>query len=77
MLHEVTDQDGNVIRRGMAAVWEGRTYVVGYAENAVYEPRKLVCLDGHNADGRPERVLLAGFHLRRVHLLGYQLPLLF
>lgn len=73
--HQITDQDGTVIARGMAAVFQGRIYVVGYAENAVFEPRKLVCLDGRSAEGRLERVLLAGFHLRRIHLLGYQLPL--
>ena len=74
MLHRITDPDGNTVGRGMACVFEGRTYVVGYAIKSTMERSPLVCLDGVGASGRPERVFLFGLGLRRIHLLGYQLP---
>jgi hypothetical protein len=77
MLHRITDPDGNTVERGMACVFEGRIYVVGYAIKSKTERTPLVCLDGCGESGRPERVLLSGFYLRRIHLLGYQLPLVF
>lgn len=69
------DRDSNLIERGMAASFEGRIYVVGYAARSMYERSPLICLDGKGADGRAERVMLSGLFLRSIHVLGYRLPL--
>jgi hypothetical protein len=71
------DLDGNLVRRGMAAEFEGRTYVVGYAGRSRFERSPVVCLDGRNSEGRPERVFLVGLRLRSLRILGYGLPLQF
>jgi hypothetical protein len=61
-----------MIRRGMAVIYSGRTYVVGYAARSHYHDSPWVCLDA----GR-ERVILSGLHLRRIAILGWQIPLVF
>lgn len=71
------DRENNLVERGMAAEYEGRVYVVGYAGRSLMERNAVVCLDGLNADGRRERVFLSGLRLRLLRLLGYQLPLRF
>jgi len=71
------DPENNLIERGMAAEFEGRIYVIGYAGRCLVHRSPLVCLDGVNADGRKERVFLAGLRLRLLHILGYRLPLVF
>ena len=63
--HEVTDQDGNVIRRGMSVVSDGETWVVGYAD------RHLIRLDQPKCSrflGR-RRFFLC-------HIIGFKTPLI-
>jgi hypothetical protein len=71
------DTENNLIERGMAAEYEGRVYVVGYAGRALMERTPLVCLDGKSRDGRLERIFLSGLRMRSLRILGYRLPLLF
>ena len=67
---EIIDQDGNVIRKGMAVVSGGKTYVVGSIHYS------MIRLDRH--DGIYARSRLIGRRqLRLIHVIGYQLPLVF
>jgi hypothetical protein len=73
-MKEIIDQDGNVIRKGMAVVSGGRTYVVG----AIHP--KFIRLDrrGGPEDDclRMSRVLGRRFSWL-IHVIGYQIPPVF
>jgi hypothetical protein len=71
------DPEGNLIERGMAAEFEGRTYVVGYAARSLYDRSPVVCLDGLGPEGRLERIFLSGLRLRLLRIVGHKLPLVF
>jgi len=62
----ITDLDGNVIRKGMAVVSLNEIWVVGSIHGG------MVRLD------RDRKSLLLGRrNLRLIHIIGYQIPLVF
>ncbi len=71
--NEIHDQDGNVIRRGMAVVSEGETYVVNRVSNV--RGNWAVILDRPRPDGTlAMRCLIGRRRLYLVHVIGYQIP---
>lgn len=62
------DNDGNVIREGMAVISGGDRWVVGYAS------RQLVRLDRRLVDGRKESRLIGQKRLCCIHILGWREP---
>lgn len=69
-MKEIIDQDGNVIRKGMAVVSGGQAYVVGSIH------RDFIRLDRQDEFYGYSRML----GRRRwclIHVIGYQLPTVF
>ena len=69
-MKEIIDQDGNVIRKGMAVVSGGKTYVVGSIHGDMIRLDRDDGLYGYSR-------LLGRRHLRLIHVIGYQIPLVF
>jgi hypothetical protein len=69
-MNEIIDADGNVIRKGMAVVSGGEIWVVGSIHY------NMIRLD--NGDGPYFRSRLIGRRkMRMIHIIGYQIPLVF
>lgn len=70
MTREILDPDGNIIRKGMMVVSGGDTWVVGCVG-------MLSRLDRVLPDGKRESRLIGRKRLRLVHVVGFQVPLIF
>lgn len=69
-MKEIADPDGNVIRKGMAVVALGKTWVVGSIH------RQMIRLD-RKGKTHNKSLLLGRRNLRLIHVIGYQVPLIF
>jgi len=70
-MNEIIDKDGNVLRMGMAVVCQSEIWVIGSID------KKLLRLDRRTLDGRKESIFAGHRRWRQIHILGYQLPLVF
>jgi hypothetical protein len=69
---QIVDQDGNVIREGMAVVSGGDVWIVGGICSA--RVNGFVRLDRRRPDGRLECRLLGRRRWRCIHVIGFQHP---